>query len=49
MGRTRKCGKILRRFIIRGERLIKRGYIWFSAKSILVEHKNLFFWGRATF
>jgi len=34
---TRVCGKILRGFIIRGERLIKLSYSWFFVKSILVE------------
>jgi len=28
---------MLGRILVRGERLIKFGYIWFSAKSILVE------------
>lgn len=35
--RTRVCCKILGWIVVRGERLIKFGDIWFSAKSILVE------------
>jgi len=31
----------------RGERLIKLGNSWFSAKSIEVEHYMYWFWGRA--
>jgi len=31
---THKCCKILGWFVIRGERLIKLGYSWFSTKSI---------------
>jgi len=45
--RTRVCGKILGRFVIRGERPIKLRDSWFSAKSILVERLNNFFKGRA--
>ena len=37
LGWTRKCCKILRWFVIRGERLIKFSDSWFSTKSILVE------------
>jgi hypothetical protein len=33
--------------VVRSERLIKLRDSWFSAKSILVERLNLFFWGRA--
>ncbi len=34
--------------MIRGERPIKLGDSWFSAKSIEVEHSiKIFFWGRA--
>jgi len=33
--------------VIRGERPIKLRDSWFSAKSIEVEHLNIFFWGRA--
>jgi len=32
--RTLVCGKILRRFVVRGERPIKPRDSWFSAKSI---------------
>ncbi len=35
--------------MIRGERLIKLRYSWFSAKSIEVERLGTVFWGRATF
>jgi hypothetical protein len=34
MDRTRECCKILRGFVIRGERLIKISDSWFSAKII---------------
>ena len=33
--------------MVRGERPIKLGDSWFSAKSIEVEHSIFFFWGRA--
>jgi hypothetical protein len=33
--------------VVRSERLIKLRDSWFSAKSILVERLNFFFWGRA--
>jgi len=36
--RTSVCCNKLGRFVIRGERLIKRGYSWFSMKPILVGH-----------
>jgi hypothetical protein len=48
-GRTRECGKILGRLMIRGERLNKLGDSWFSAKSILVECELYFFSGRVTY
>jgi len=41
------CSKTLGWFVIRGERPIKLGNSWFSAKSIEVEHLKIFFWGRA--
>jgi hypothetical protein len=36
-GRTRVCYKTLGRANVRGERLIKLGYSWFSAKFIQVK------------
>jgi len=36
--RTSVCCNKLGRFVIRGERLIKRGYSWFSMKPISVGH-----------
>jgi len=37
--RTSVCCNRLRKFMIRGERLIKHSYSWFSMKSILVDYE----------
>lgn len=37
-GRTDICRKIFGWFLVRGERLTKRGYLWFSAKSMYVKY-----------
>lgn len=46
-GWTHACGKRRGWPVCRGERLIKLGDSWFSAKSIDVKPSNGFFWGRA--
>jgi len=38
---TYSCCKMLRKYVIRGERLIKLDDSWFFAKSILVECLNI--------
>jgi hypothetical protein len=47
--RTHKCCKILRKSVVRGERLIKLSDSWFSAKSIDVERFLFFIWGTVIF
>lgn len=39
VGRTGICCKIFGWLLVRGERLIKRGYLWFSAKSMYVKYQ----------
>lgn len=39
VGRTCICCKILGRLLVRGERPIKLGYLWFSAKSMYVKYQ----------
>jgi hypothetical protein len=46
-GRTHVCCIRLGRFVVRGERLIKLGNSWFSAKFIEVKRYNMVMKGRA--
>lgn len=48
-GRIVSCCKSFKRFVIRGERLIKPGDSWFFAKNMLVLNKTFKIKGKAIF